>query len=206
MLVAAPAAFAQDATWLDDPWRRVISARRRTGRPGAVPTGFATFGVSSVTTLTFSAIPQYRRLHFQLRRAGLYIRPHRRLWSSLPYRRHHQQFRQCTDLQCQQFAADFRRQLDGRQRDHQPERGHGSVSRHQHGREAQLNAAAGTTFDFTGTTGPAANGVFSAGSISGEGNFDLGASNRLVVGSNDLSTTVSGTISSGAITKVGAAR
>ena len=68
---------------------------------------------------------------------------------------------------------------------------------------AQLNAAIGTVFDFTGTTGPANNGVFSAGSISGVGTFDLGVNNRLVVGSNDLSTTVSGTISSGAITKVG---
>lgn len=67
---------------------------------------------------------------------------------------------------------------------------------------AQLNAAAGTSFDFTATTGPANNNLISAGSIAGDGNFVLGA-NRLTVGSNNLSTTVGGTISGNALAKVG---
>jgi len=67
---------------------------------------------------------------------------------------------------------------------------------------AQLNAAAGTTFDFTGTTGPLGNNVITAGSIAGAGNFSLGA-NQLFVGANNLSTTVSGTISGNAVAKVG---
>ena len=68
---------------------------------------------------------------------------------------------------------------------------------------AQLNAAAGTTFDFTATLGPANNGTVSAGSISGAGNFDIGAGHRLVVGGNNLSTNLTGSITSGAIEKVG---
>ena len=67
---------------------------------------------------------------------------------------------------------------------------------------AQLNAAAGSNFDFTATTGLANNNIISAGSIAGAGNFVLGA-NQLIVGSNNLSTTVSGTISGNALAKVG---
>ena len=67
---------------------------------------------------------------------------------------------------------------------------------------AQLSAAAGTNFDFTATTGLANNNIISAGSIAGAGNFDLGA-NQLFVGANNLSTTVSGTISGNALAKVG---
>ena len=67
---------------------------------------------------------------------------------------------------------------------------------------AQLNAATGTVFDFSATTGPANNNIISAGSIAGAGNFVLGA-NQLNVGSNNLSTTVSGTISGNALVKEG---
>jgi autotransporter-associated beta strand protein len=59
--------------------------------------------------------------------------------------------------------------------------------------------------DFSGTSGLAGDGKISAGSIAGAGTYSLG-SNQLTVGSNDLSTIVSGTISGsgGSLVKVGA--
>ena len=59
---------------------------------------------------------------------------------------------------------------------------------------AAITNNSGGTVDFSGTTGPAGNNQVSAGSIAGAGNFYLGA-NQLTVGSNNLSTTVSGVIS-----------
>ncbi len=50
--------------------------------------------------------------------------------------------------------------------------------------------------DFSGTTGPNSDHRISAGSIAGDGNYFLGA-NELTVGSNNLSTEVSGVISDG---------
>jgi hypothetical protein len=54
----------------------------------------------------------------------------------------------------------------------------------------------GGTVEFSGTTGPLGDNAISAGSIEGTGTFFLG-SNQLTVGSNNLSTTVSGTIEDG---------
>ena len=62
------------------------------------------------------------------------------------------------------------------------------------GGNAQFIANAGGIVDFSNTAGPANEGNISAGSIAGAGNYFLG-SNQLTVGSNNLSTTVSGVIS-----------
>ena len=62
------------------------------------------------------------------------------------------------------------------------------------GGNAQFITNAGGTVDFSGTSGPDGDGNISAGSIAGAGNYYLG-SNQLTVGSNNLSTTVSGVIS-----------
>src|SRR5262249_3076640 len=62
------------------------------------------------------------------------------------------------------------------------------------GGNAQFITAAGGIVDFSNTAGPAGDGNISAGSIAGAGNYYLG-SNQLTVGSNNLSTTVSGVIS-----------
>src|SRR6516165_5452340 len=59
---------------------------------------------------------------------------------------------------------------------------------------AAIITNAGGIVDFSNTAGPAGNGNISAGSIAGAGNYYLG-SNQLTVGSNNLSTTVSGVIS-----------
>lgn len=48
--------------------------------------------------------------------------------------------------------------------------------------------------DFSGSTGPNGDGRISAGSIAGSGTYVIGAGNTLVVGSNNLSTEVSGVI------------
>ncbi len=52
------------------------------------------------------------------------------------------------------------------------------------------------TVDFSGTSGPLANNVISAGSIAGTGIYSLGG-NQLTVGGNNLSTAVSGLIQDG---------
>src|SRR6516225_4639031 len=62
------------------------------------------------------------------------------------------------------------------------------------GGNAQFITTAGGIVDFSNTAGPAGDGNISAGSIAGAGNYYLG-SNQLTVGSNNLSTTVSGAIS-----------
>ncbi|QQO31720.1 autotransporter-associated beta strand repeat-containing protein [Bradyrhizobium diazoefficiens] len=63
---------------------------------------------------------------------------------------------------------------------------------------------AGGTVDFSGGTGPNGDNKLSAGSIAGAGNYILGA-NELTVGSNDLSTEVSGVIfgAGGSLVKTG---
>jgi autotransporter-associated beta strand protein len=62
------------------------------------------------------------------------------------------------------------------------------------GNASITNGGAGALTDFSGSHGPLNNGVLSAGSIAGNGEFYLGA-NQLTVGGNNLSTTVSGVIS-----------
>jgi autotransporter-associated beta strand protein len=65
--------------------------------------------------------------------------------------------------------------------------------------------------DFSGSLGPNGDGRITAGSIAGSGTYIIGAGNTLIVGGNNLSTTVSGTIvdscgcaiGSGALVKVG---
>ena len=58
--------------------------------------------------------------------------------------------------------------------------------------------------DFSGSTGPAGDNKLTAGSIAGAGSFQLGP-NELTVGSNNMSTEVSGAIFgySGSLVKVG---
>ena len=48
--------------------------------------------------------------------------------------------------------------------------------------------------DFSGSVGPGFDGRITAGSIAGSGTYYIGAGNTLIVGSNNLSTTVSGVI------------
>jgi autotransporter-associated beta strand protein len=66
--------------------------------------------------------------------------------------------------------------------------------------------------NFSGSVGPNGDGRITAGSIAGSGTYDIGVGNTLVVGGNNLSTTVSGVIAdscgctpgSGSLEKVGA--
>jgi len=68
---------------------------------------------------------------------------------------------------------------------------------------ATLVNNAGGTVDFSGSTGPNGDGKLSAGSIAGAGSYVLGT-NELTVGSNNLSTEVSGDISgAGSLVKTG---
>jgi outer membrane autotransporter protein len=62
------------------------------------------------------------------------------------------------------------------------------------GNAAVTNTSASAVVDFSGSTGPTGNRNLSVGSLAGPGNFFLGA-NEVAVGSNNLSTTVSGVIS-----------
>jgi len=78
------------------------------------------------------------------------------------------------------------------------------------GGNARFIANAGGTVDFSGSIGPAGDGKITAGSIEGAGNYFIGGGNTLIVGSNNLSTEVSGVIAdscgcpgSGSLVKVG---
>ena len=62
------------------------------------------------------------------------------------------------------------------------------------GGNARLIANGTGVVDFSQTTGPNGDGQVTAGSIEGSGFFYIGAGNTLTVGSNNLSTTVSGVI------------
>jgi autotransporter-associated beta strand protein len=64
------------------------------------------------------------------------------------------------------------------------------------GGNARLITNALGIVDFSGTSGPAGNNQVTAGSIEGAGSYRLGG-NQLTVGSNNLSTAVSGTIEDG---------
>jgi autotransporter-associated beta strand protein len=59
-----------------------------------------------------------------------------------------------------------------------------------------INNAVNAVFDFSGSSGPNGDHKLSAGSIAGVGTFYLGV-NELMVGGNNLSTTVSGVIADG---------
>jgi hypothetical protein len=74
------------------------------------------------------------------------------------------------------------------------------------GGNARFITNAGGIVNFSGSSGPLGDGNISAGSIEGAGTYQLGT-NRLIVGSNNLSTTVSGSIQdsgNGSFTKTGA--
>jgi autotransporter-associated beta strand protein len=62
------------------------------------------------------------------------------------------------------------------------------------GGNAQFITNGGGFVDFSGSFGPNGDGRISAGSIAGSGTYYIGAGNTLTVGSNNLSTTVSGVI------------
>jgi autotransporter-associated beta strand protein len=66
------------------------------------------------------------------------------------------------------------------------------------GGDARFINNSGGVVDFSGTSGPSGNRQITAGSIEGAGTYWLGA-NQLTVGSNNLSTTVSGLILDGGI-------
>ncbi|WP_181168157.1 autotransporter-associated beta strand repeat-containing protein [Mesorhizobium sp. B2-4-19] len=72
------------------------------------------------------------------------------------------------------------------------------------GGNAAITNNLGAAVDFSGSTGPNGDHKLSAGSIAGVGNYILGA-NELTVGSNGLSTEVSGVISGngGSLVKIG---
>ena len=206
MLVAAPAALAADATWLTTPGSDDFSTPTNWS-PAAVPNGgFATFGGSSVTTLTFSGSHNIDGFIFSSGAPAYTFNLTSGVGTGLGFH---------TDgiINNSANAPTFNVSNSALIFSDSSTAGNAIINLNagtvqflgsSTAGTAQLNAATGTTFDFTGTAGPAVNGVFSAGSISGDGNFDLGVGHRLVVGSNDLSTTVSGMIVSGAITKVGA--
>jgi autotransporter-associated beta strand protein len=82
---------------------------------------------------------------------------------------------------------------------------------HSNGGNAQFITNDSGFVDFSGTSGPGGLHQISAGSIAGSGFYDIGGGNTLIVGSNNLSTEVSGVIDdgcgcspgSGNLTKIG---
>src|SRR5262249_43293678 len=78
------------------------------------------------------------------------------------------------------------------------EEGLTAFSGHSTGGNAEFVARSGGNVDFSGSIGPASDHAVSAGSISGVGDYYLGQ-DQLTVGSNNLSTEVSGVIHDGSI-------
>jgi autotransporter-associated beta strand protein len=201
LLVAAPAVLAQDATWLTNPASNDFSTPTN-WTPGAVPTGLANFGGSSVTTLGFSGSHNIDGFTFS---TGA---PAYTFDLSSGFTLH---FHTGGIVNHSANAPTFNVSNSPLIFDDSSTAGNAIINLNagtvqfllkSTAGTAQLNAAAGTTFDFTGTTGQLGNNVITAGSIAGAGNFSLGA-NQLFVGANNLSTTVSGTISGNALAKVG---
>jgi autotransporter-associated beta strand protein len=201
MLFAASAALAQDATWITTPGSGDFNTATNWS-PGTVPFGTATFGNSSITTLTFSGSRNIDGFTFNSGAPGYTFN----LTSGFTLHFH-------TDgiINNSANAPTFNVSNSPLIFDDGSTAGNAIINLNagtvqflstSTAGTAQLNAATGTTFDFTGTTGPLGNHVISAGSIAGAGNFSLGA-NQLFVGANNLSTTVSGTISGNAVAKVG---
>jgi autotransporter-associated beta strand protein len=199
---AVPASFAQDATWLANPASGNFSSAAN-WTPATVPTGFANFGNSSITTLTFSGSRNLDGFVFETGAPAYTFN----LTSGFGVVFH-------TDgiVNNSSNAPTFNVSNSPLRFDDTSSAGNAIINLNAGTIQflgnstaglAQLNAAAGTTFDFTGTLGPANTGIFSAGSISGAGTFDLGAGHRLVVGGNNLSTNLTGSIVSGGIDKVG---
>ena len=193
---------AQDATWLASPGSGDFSTSAN-WTPATVPTGIAIFGGSSITTLTFSGSRNLDAFQFNAGAPAYTFN----LTSGFGLRFH-------TDgiVNNSSNAPAFNVSNSPLIFDDSSTAGNaiinltaGTVQFLINGTAgtAQLNAAAaGTSFDFTATSGPGGLNVVTAGSISGAGNFDLG-SNQLLVGSNNLSTAVSGVISGNALVKEG---
>ena len=201
-LIAAPAA-AQDRTWLANPGSADFNTAGNWD-PASVPLGIAIFGNSNTTTLSFSASRNMDGFRFEAGAPAYTFN----MTTGFGVAFH-------TDgiINNSSNTPTFNVNNSPLRFDDSSTAGNaiinllgGTVEFLIHGTagSAQLNASAGTLFDFTATAGPSGAGAITAGSIAGAGNFALGT-NALTVGSNNLSTAVSGVISGNgaSLTKIG---
>ena len=197
--LAAPA-LAQEM-WLANPGSSDFTTATNWD-PASVPTGVAIFGNSSITTLTFAGSRNVDGFQFNAGTPAYTFN----LTSGFGVR-----FNGDGIVNNSSNAPIFNVDSSLLQFDNASSAGNaiinlttGTVSffGNSTAGAAQLSAAAGSNFDFTTTTGLAGNNIISAGSIAGAGDYLLGA-NQLFVGSSNLSTTVSGTISGNALAKEG---
>jgi autotransporter-associated beta strand protein len=176
-----PTAFAQDATWLANPGSGNFNSAAN-WTPATVPTGFAAFGNSSITTLTFSGSRNLDGFVFDAGAPAYTFN----LTGGFGVVFH-------TDgiVNNSANAPTFNVSNSPLRFDDTSSAGNAIIN---------LNAG---TVQFLGNSTAGLARLNAAGSISGAGTFDLGASHRLVVGGNNLSTNLTGSIVSGAIDKVG---
>jgi autotransporter-associated beta strand protein len=192
LIVAALPALAQDATWLANPGSNLYNAFAN-WTPATVPTGTAFFGASNTTSLSFEDDATVGGWTFN---AGA---PAYTFNNS-----HHLLFDGAGIVSDGGSVAIITNSGGTTTFSNASTAGNATVTTNNgggvffadtsSGGQASFTTNAGGVFDISQLT----SGGTTAGSIAGGGNYFLGA-NALTVGSNNLSTTVSGVISDGGV-------
>src|SRR5262245_9675572 len=204
-LLAAFPARAQDATWSTAPGSSNFNTAAN-WTPATVPTGIAFFGASSTTSIAFQALPttSVGTLQFNPGAPAYSFTTENGFSTSISI----------TGTGIVNNSSNAPTFVIGNQANiffrNGSSAGNATIITTAGGLTAFVDSATGGNARFITTAGGAfditslSSGVMTAGSIEGAGTFSLG-SNQLIVGSNNLSTTVSGVIrgTGGGLVKVG---
>src|SRR5215469_13276999 len=204
-LLAALPARAQDATWSTAPGSSNFNTAAN-WTPATVPTGTAFFGASNTTSLAFQAFttPSVGTLQFNPGAPAYSFTTENGFSTSISI----------TGTGIVNNSSNAPTFIIGSQANiffrNASTAGNATIITTAGGLTAFVDSATGGNARFITTAGGAfditslSSGAMTAGSIEGAGTFSLG-SNQLIVGSDNLSTTVSGVIrgTGGALVKVG---
>lgn len=192
VIVAAPQAMAQDATWNANPGSSLYNASAN-WTPAAVPTGTAFFGASTTTSLSFEDDATAGGWTFGTGASGYSFN-----------NTHHLLFNGAGIVINSGSVTIITNNLGITTFGNASTAGNATITTNSgggvffadssSGGQATFITNAGGVFDISQLTSAAT----TAGSIAGAGSYFLGA-NTLTVGSNNLSTTVSGLISDGGL-------
>jgi autotransporter-associated beta strand protein len=204
-LLAATSAQAQDATWLLNPGSGSFNTATN-WNPAVVPTNTAIFGASNTTSIAFQAFTttSVGTLQFNPGAPAYSFTTENGFSTSISI----------TGTGIVNNSSNAPTFIIGNQANiffrNASSAGNATIITTAGGLTAFVDSATGGNARFITTAGGAfditslSSGAMTAGSIEGAGTFSLG-SNQLIVGSNNLSTTVSGVIrgTGGALVKVG---
>src|SRR5215472_14654764 len=204
-LLAATSAQAQDATWLLNPGSGSFNTASN-WNPAVVPTNTAFFGASNTTSISFQPFTttSIGTLQFNPDAPAYIFATPPNLFTSISV----------TGAGIVNNSSNAPTFIVGNQANiffrGASTAGNATIITNSGGLTGFVDSASGGNARFITLAGGAfdmsslSSGVMTAGSIEGAGTFSLG-SNQLIVGSNNLSTTVSGVITGtgGALVKVG---